>query len=65
LLAISTIFPCVTFPKIIDGYFRNTVTLPCGLTVDGADNSVFVRVFAMIARSRSYTHWTTKKFSTE
>ncbi len=44
---------------------RNAVMLPCGLTVDRADNSVFVRVSSIAACFRSFTHWTTKKFSTE
>jgi hypothetical protein len=44
---------------------REAVMLLHGLTADRADNSVFVRVSSIIARFRSFTHWTTKKFSTE
>ena len=64
---------CVTrryFPRLFERQFssvalRNAAMLPCSLTVDRADNSVFLRVFFDCRALRSSTHWTTRKFSTE
>jgi hypothetical protein len=36
--------------------------LPCGLTVDNGDGTVFLRALSLALRLHGFTHWTRKSF---